>query len=184
MKGRTKDLVLVAVFTAVMIICSQISINIPISPVPITLSIFAVFLSTVLLGFKKGTMVQVVYVTLGICGAPVFHGFTGGFARVFGPTGGYITSYIIMAFVMGYLIEKKSSQSKLQIAAILTLGLAICYIFGTVWLSVLLKMPFSNALKIGVLPYIPLDMVKIAVAAPLAKKIKIRLAKANLINQS
>ena len=76
MKGKTKDIALVAVFTAVMIICSQISINIPISPVPITLSIFAV-LSTVLLGFKKGTLVQVVYVTLGICGAPVFNGFSG-----------------------------------------------------------------------------------------------------------
>ncbi|MDD3767116.1 MAG: biotin transporter BioY [Eubacteriales bacterium] len=182
MKGKTKDIALVAVFTAVMIICSQISINIPISPVPITLSIFAVFLSTVLLGFKKGTLVQVVYVTLGICGAPVFNGFSGGFAKVFGPTGGYIVSYIIMALVMGYLIEKSKRPSKLKISAILTLGLLICYVFGTVWLSILLKMPFLNALKIGVLPYIPLDMIKIAVAAPLAQEVKVRLLKAKLIN--
>ena len=79
-----------------------------------------------------------------------------------------------MALVMGYLIEKSKRPSKLKISAILTLGLLICYVFGTVWLSILLKMPFLNALKIGVLPYIPLDMIKIAVAAPLAQEVKVR----------
>lgn len=183
MKLTIKDITLVAIFTSIMIICAQISVPIPFSPVPITLSIFAVFLSTMMLGWKCGTLVQVVYVLLGICGAPVFQGFTGGMGRVFGPTGGYIISYIFMALVMGLLIERLKITGRFKMNLVMLVGLFICYSFGTTWLVLSTKMAVSNALKVAVIPFIPLDLVKIAVTSIIAYDLKARLLKANLLPQ-
>lgn len=183
MKITTKDITLIAVFTAIMVIFAQISVPIPFSPVPITFSLFAVFLSTMMLGWKCGTIVQVVYVMLGICGAPVFQGFTGGMGRVFGPTGGYIISYIFMAFVMGFLVDKFNITGRIKMNAVMILGLVICYGFGTSWLVISTNMEIGKALKVAVIPFIPLDLVKIGVTSVLAYDLKARLLKANLLPQ-
>ncbi len=181
MKINTKDITLVAVFTAVMVIFAQISI--PLQPVPITLSIFAVFLSSLLLGWRRGTIVQIIYVLLGICGAPVFQGFTGGAARVFGPTGGYIMSYIVMAFVMGIITEKLKVKKPLGLMLVMLVGLAICYTLGTAWLITITKMDIAKALKVAVIPFIPLDLVKIGASAFIAYELKVRLVKLRLLPQ-
>ncbi len=184
MKIATKDLTLIAVFTAVMVIFSVISINIPISPVPITLSIFGVFLSTLLLGWQRGTLVQVIYVLLGLCGAPVFSNFGSGVQKVLGPTGGYIMSYILMAMVMGLLMEKLKVKGRFGMILVLLTGLAICYSLGTWWLMLQTHMSLQKALAAAIYPYIPLDLVKIAVSALLAYELKGRLFKLNLLPQA
>ncbi|MDR0405695.1 MAG: biotin transporter BioY [Clostridiales bacterium] len=181
MKFTTKDVTIVAVFTAIMVICSQISVPVPFSPVPITLSLFAVFLSSALLGWKRGTAVQAVYVLLGLCGAPVFQGFTGGMGRVLGPTGGYIISYIFMAFVTGLLTEKNSADGRLKTMGSMLLGLVICYGFGTAWLMAFARLTAAKALAAAVLPFVPLDLVKIVTAAFAVRALKSRLLRANLI---
>ncbi len=178
---KTKDLTLIAVFTAVMVIFAQISI--PIQPVPITLSIFAVFLSTLLLGWRRGTIVQIIYVLLGICGAPVFQGFTGGAAKVVGPTGGYIMSYIVMALVMGLLVDKLNIKKPLALMLVLLAGLAICYTLGTLWLIMITKMTLAKAVSVAVLPFIPLDLTKVVASALIAYELKARLVKLNLLPQ-
>ena len=104
MKLSIKDLVTIALFTAITVIFAQISLPVPFSPVPITLSLFAVFLSAMLLGAKRAAFVNIVYVLLGICGAPVFQGFTGGIGKVLGPTGLYHILYTD-GFVMGKLVN-------------------------------------------------------------------------------
>ncbi|OQB14802.1 MAG: Biotin transporter BioY [Firmicutes bacterium ADurb.Bin193] len=183
MKFTTKDLLLVSVFTAVMVIFAQISIPLPFSPVPITLSIFAVFMSSMLLGMVRGTIVQIVYVLLGACGAPVFQGFVGGPAKLFGPTGGYIISYIFMALVMGALVESFKLKGRFAMGGVMLIGLAVCYGFGTAWLCKLTGMNLSKALTLAVIPFVPLDLVKIAVTAVVAYDLKARLLKANLLPQ-
>ncbi|MCK9478153.1 MAG: biotin transporter BioY [Firmicutes bacterium] len=175
MKIPTKEIAVIALFTAVMVIFSQIAVPIPISPVPITLSIFAVFLISTLLGHKSATVVQVVYLLLGIIGAPVFNGFTGGIGKVFGPTGGYIMSYIPMSYVMGLLVFKYSMTKYFQMVFAMLIGLVICYSLGTAWLMASTGMNFTKAVYAAVLPFAPLDIIKIFAAAGLSHSIRKRL---------
>lgn len=175
MKPKPRELAVAALFTAVMAICAQISIPIPVSPVPITLSLFGVFLTAMLLDAKTSALVQTVYVLLGLCGAPVFQGFAGGIGKVLGPTGGYIISYIPMSYVMGRLVVKFNAGRRLQMIWVMLLGLAICYVFGTAWLMLSTGMGIRAALYAAVLPFIPLDAAKICAAAVLAHAIKARL---------
>lgn len=175
---KIKETASIALFTAVMVIFSQISLPIPLSPVPVTLSLFAVFLTSMLLGCKSSTAVQFIYVLLGIIGVPVFQGFTGGMGKVFGPTGGYIISYIPASYIMGLIIFKSKVSKPLQTALVMLTGLLICYTFGTAWLMILTKMDVVKALYVAVLPFVPLDILKIIAASILSHAIKKRLKKA------
>jgi biotin transport system substrate-specific component len=58
------------------------------------------------LGMKKGTIAVLLYLLIGLAGVPVFSGFTAGPAKLFGPTGGYLIGFILMALISGYFIDK------------------------------------------------------------------------------
>ena len=94
---NVQDITLIGLFTAVMAVCSWISIP---ATVPFTLQTFAVFLTCGLLGGRRGTLTVLVYLLLGAIGLPVFSGFTGGIGHLAGPTGGYIIGFIFSALVM------------------------------------------------------------------------------------
>lgn len=89
---RTRDLVLIAIFAAMMAVCAWISV--PVLAVPFTLQSFGVFMALLCLGGKRGTAAICVYVLLGAVGAPVFSGFNGGIGAIMGATGGYIIGFI------------------------------------------------------------------------------------------
>lgn len=91
--------------TAVICVLSPFAIAIPVSPVPISLATFAIYLTVIILGWEDGTISVLVYVLLGFAGAPVFTGFTGGAGKVLGPTGGYIIGYIFLAFIEGAFVD-------------------------------------------------------------------------------
>lgn len=91
--------------TAVICVISPFAIAIPVSPVPISLATFAIYLTVIILGWEDGTISVLVYVLLGFAGAPVFTGFTGGAGKVLGPTGGYIIGYIFLAFIEGAFVD-------------------------------------------------------------------------------
>lgn len=169
MKLLTKDLTRVSLFIAITIILSQIII--PINPVPISLSMIAVFLSGGILGWKRGTISQVVYILLGIAGLPVFAGFKGGLGIIFGPTGGYLVGYITTAFIIGFVLEKRQAKNVIIIMCSMVLGLISCYLLGTIWLAFVLHLGFVEALSIGVLPYIFGDLLKILLSAYLVKRL-------------
>ena len=129
-KFTTKELVLIAMFAAVMAVCSWISI--PIGAIPVTLQTFGVFCALSLLGGRNGSFSIAVYILLGAIGLPVFTGFKGGLAALTGPTGGYILGFILMALL--YWAGTKLFGSKLPVSiGLLTAGLAVCYLFGTIW---------------------------------------------------
>lgn len=87
-KTSTYAMVVTALMAAVTCILAPLSV--PIGPVPISLTNFAIYLSLYLLDWKKGTLSYLIYLLLGLVGLPVFSGFTGGLAKLAGPTGGYI----------------------------------------------------------------------------------------------
>lgn len=183
MKFSVKQLALVGLMAAVICILGPLALYIPVSPVPISLGMLAIYFVTSVLGMKLGTVSVLIYILLGLAGAPVFTGFTGGPAKLFGPTGGYITGYIFMALICGFFVDK--FEKKLPFAFLgMVLGTVACYLFGTVWLGFLMDMTFPQALAAGVLPYIPGDFVKLIFAMTAGHQVRRRLLRAGLLETS
>ncbi|KIR03915.1 Substrate-specific component BioY of biotin ECF transporter [Lachnospiraceae bacterium TWA4] len=162
----------VALLTAVICILGPISL--PIGPVPISLTNFATLLAVYLLGTWGGTLSLCIYLLLGLVGLPIFSGFTGGPAKLLGPTGGYLFGFIPMAIIAGLVIDYTNQKLLPSILAMIV-GTLICYIFGSLWLAYQMSLSFKAALAVGVLPFIPLDLVKIVVVAIIGLTIRKRL---------
>jgi len=182
MKLNLKEINLTALFTAVTAILAQISVPVPITPVPVTLSIFGVTLSSLILGRKCGAISQIVYILLGVAGMPVFAGFRGGLSVLLSPTGGYIISYPIMALVIGTFLNQGTSPSFFRMAVASMTGLIICYVFGTTWLAIVANLGPAEAIAAGVLPFILPDVVKVMISVVLGRQIKNALSKAGLVS--
>lgn len=168
---KTKDLTYIGVFAALISICAWI--NIP-SVVPFTMQTFGVFLALNVLGGKKGLLAILVYVFLGMVGIPVFAGFSGGVSILFGSTGGYILGFIFQGLI--YILVARKESFIVQIFA-QVLGLIACYTFGTLWfVEVYLKtngaVNVITALSWCVIPYIIPDLIKMALAFFVGKRIK------------
>jgi len=176
-KLSIKQLTLIGVMTAVTCILGPLSL--PIGIVPISLTNLAIYFSVYLLGGKRGTLSYIVYLFIGLVGLPVFSGFSGGFPKVFGPTGGYLIGFIFMAFISGIFIDKFPSKIYMCFLGML-LGTIVTYIFGTAWLAFQANLTFNKALSLGVLPFIPGDIAKMVLAALIAPQIKKRLQGAGL----
>lgn len=180
LKSSTYQLTLIAIMAAVTCILGPLSIPIPVSPVPITLTNLAIYLSAFLLGAKRATISYFIYLLLGLVGLPVFSGFMGGPERLFGKTGGYLIGFIFMAFISGYFIEKFYGNLYLSFLG-LVLGTLATYLLGTLWLSYQTHMTFLQALSIGVIPYLLADGIKIVIALLIGPTIRKRLSQAHLL---
>ena len=169
-KIRTKQMVLIALMTAVTCVLGPLSIPLPFSPVPISLTNFAIFLAIFVLGMKSGTISFIVYLLLGAVGVPVFSSFRGGFQVLAGPTGGYLIGFIFLALIMGFALDHFDRKLVPTIIGMI-IGMAVCYAFGTVWLAKLLSLSFKEGLMMGVIPYLPGDAAKIIIAAIVGPKL-------------
>ena len=101
--NKTKTMALIGVMAAVTCILGPLSLAIPVSPVPISLGLLGVAFAVYMLGMKKGTLSVLIYLLLGLVGLPVFSGFSGGFAKLAGPTGGYLIGFLFMIPLTGIL---------------------------------------------------------------------------------
>lgn len=169
-KIRTKQMVLIALMTAVTCVLGPLSIPLPFSPVPISLTNFAIFLAIFVLGMKSGTISFIIYLLLGAIGVPVFSSFRGGLQVLAGPTGGYLIGFIFLALIMGFALEHFDRKLVPTIIGMI-IGMAVCYAFGTVWLAKLLSLSFKEGLMMGVIPYLPGDAAKIIIAAIVGPKL-------------
>lgn len=177
----TKRMALMGVMTAVICILGPFAIPIPFSPVPLSFTNLAIYLTVYVLGAKAGTFSYLIYLLLGMAGLPVFSGFSGGIGKLAGPTGGYLLGFIFMALIAGVIISHFPGHPVMHAVGMI-LGLAVCYAFGTAWLSVQLGISFTAALAVGVLPYLPGDAVKIAGAMFLGPKLRREIRKAESRN--
>lgn len=169
-KIRTKQMVLIALMTAVTCVLGPLSIPLPFSPVPISLTNFAIFLAIFVLGMKSGTISFIIYLLLGAVGVPVFSSFRGGFQVLAGPTGGYLIGFIFLALIMGFALDHFDRKLLPTIIGMI-IGMVVCYAFGTVWLAKLLSLSFKEGLMMGVIPYLPGDAAKIIIAAIVGPKL-------------
>lgn len=169
-KIRTKQMVLIALMTAVTCVLGPLSIPLPFSPVPISLTNFAIFLAIFVLGMKNGTISFIIYLLLGAVGVPVFSSFRGGFQVLAGPTGGYLIGFIFLALIIGFALDHFDRKLVPTIIGMI-IGMVVCYAFGTVWLAKLLSLSFKEGLMMGVIPYLPGDAAKIIIAAIVGPKL-------------
>lgn len=172
-KLKTSDLAYIAMLTAVMAVCAWISIP---AAVPFTLQTFGVFLAVGVLGGKRGTIAVAVYLLLGLVGAPVFSGFTGGPGRLLGTTGGYLVGFLFSALTM-WILEGLLGRGRWALAFSMALGLLVCYTFGTIWFMAVYARTTGpiglwTALSWCVIPYVIPDGAKIALALMLTKRLE------------
>ena len=165
-RTKTYEITMTALMAAVTCI-------LPIGPVPISFTNLAIYLSLYLLGWKKGTISYLIYLLLGLVGLPVFSGFTGGPAKLAGPTGGYIIGFIVMAVIAGLVIDN-CHKPLIQLVGMIA-GTIVCYLFGTVWFCIVADSTFKAALGICVIPFIPADLIKMIIAMIIGPMIKKRI---------
>jgi len=162
---------LCAFFAALSAAFSQFSI--PIGPVPIALTHLSVFTAAGLLGAKRGFVSQLIYVLVGLVGAPVFAGASGGPAIVFGPTGGFILSYPVCALVAGLLAEKlgRGTRALRALPFAMAAGLFVTYAMGLAWFMFVTKNGLLASLGYCTLPFLPGDAAKIALSTALSNRL-------------
>jgi biotin transport system substrate-specific component len=159
------NVLLVVAGSAIIAIAAQIAINVPFSPVPLTMQPIAVLLVGVVLGSKRGAAAATLYLLEGMSGMPVFAQLHGGAAWLVGPTAGYLWSYPFAAFVAGWFSEKNWGSTLVRAVAGMLVALAVIYLGGWSWLAVLTGA--RNAFVAGVAPFVIADIVKVAIAAML-----------------
>ena len=182
-KITTYRLCTCALMTAVMCILAPISI--PIGPIPISLSTLVVFLSVFLLGTKWSAISCLIYLVLGAVGLPVFSGYTGGIGKLLGPTGGYIIGFVFTAIIAGMFLsyaDKHFTGKKGVFFAFfgMLVALIATYAFGTIWFTIWSGTTFGYALTVCVLPFIPVDIIKLVIATILGRAVRSRLMKSFL----
>ncbi|QUF82812.1 biotin transporter BioY [Clostridium butyricum] len=178
---KTKNMVTIALMTAITCIVAPFTIPLPFTPVPISLANLVIYISCCVLGCKKGTISFLLYLLLGAIGLPVFGGFSAGLSVVAGPTGGYLIGFIFCAIFTGIFVEKFEDKMYMYPVGMI-IGTIICYAFGTAWLAFQLKLGFVEAMFMGVIPYLIGDGLKIALSTVLGYTLRSRLASMNLIN--
>jgi biotin transport system substrate-specific component len=157
--------------TALTAAAAQVSIPLPFTPVPFTLQPMVVLLGGAALGARLGMSSQALYLFLGIAGLPVFAAsaiLPQGFARLLGPTGGYLLSYPFAAFAAGWLAERSFDRRYLTSLIAMTVGLSIVFGCGVAWLAWFAQpapLGLSAALRTGLVPFLVADGMKIALAA-------------------
>lgn len=153
-----------AVFIAV---CAWITIP---SPVPFTMQTFGVYLTLLLLGGRRGTCSILLYILLGTVGVPVFSAFGSGIGYLLGPTGGYISGFILLGvfFMLTEKLLKKPSYSLIALG----IGTLLCYTAGTVWFTLSTDTSLTQSMLLCTLPYIIPDTIKLLIALHTANRLK------------
>jgi len=169
--GLLRDALLVVGFSLLTALCARIVIPLPFTPVPITGQTFAVLLTGAALGARRGAAAMGLYVLEGLVGLPVFAGGASGLARLLGPTGGYLLGYIAAAYLTGTLAERGWDRTVRWAAAAMAAGNVVVYLFGVPWLAFVprvvggVPLGWERAVTLGLLPFIPGDLIKLAAAA-------------------
>lgn len=155
---------LVLAFSLLTALAAQVVIPLPFTDVPLTAQTFAVLLTGALLGSRLGALAMLAYLIEGASGLPFFYAGHGGLQHLFNPlTAGYLLSYPAVAFLVGLLAERGWDRRFLKAATAMLLGSAFILLSGWAWRARL--MPAEQAFITGVLPFIPGDIIKIALAA-------------------
>ncbi len=161
--GLWRDSLLVLAASLLTALAAQIAIPLPWSPVPVTGQTFAVLLSGAVLGARRAFMAQLAYLAEGAIGLPVFASGAAGVAALIGPTGGYLVAFPFAAALTGALAERGWDRRFLTTFAALLAGSVLIFALGLAWLARFI--PADRLLISGLIPFVPGDLLKSALAA-------------------
>lgn len=168
-KSAVRDVTLVvggALFTA---LCAQIVIHLGFTPVPITGQTFAVLAVSGALGSRRAIASQSLYWLLGAIGLPFYADATGGWSRATGATFGYFFGFVVAAGIVGWYADHRNDRNVVSSLSAMALGTAVIYFFGALWLAHSIGVPVAtgdtNAITLGVAPFLAGDTVKLVLAA-------------------
>ncbi len=159
----TRTVSVVVAFSLFNALAAQFSLNI--GPIPITGQSFAVTLTGALLGSRLGAMALIAYLIEGFSGLPFFANGMGGIGVLFGPTAGYLISFPAAAYITGAFAEHGWDRKFLGAAAAMVIGSVVILLSGWAWLIASLNTSPMQAFKVGVVPYLLGDVVKVVLAA-------------------
>lgn len=165
---NTREIVLIAMFSAVMAVCSWISVP---TTVPFTLQTFGVFCTMSILGGKNGFFSILVYILIGAMGIPVFSGFSAGLSALTSYSGGYIWGFLFLALVFWFTEKLFGNRLYIQVIS-LVVGMAVCYLCGTLWFMHVTKTGFLYGLTVCVVPYVLFDLLKMFCAVGVSVRVK------------
>jgi biotin transport system substrate-specific component len=172
-EGLAADVGRIAAANILLVLCAHIAFPLPWTPVPVTGQTFGVLLVAMLLGSRRGALTLGLYLLEGIAGLPVFQplGLPGP-ARFLGPTAGYLLAYPPAAFVTGRIVERGVSGARSEFASFradgakligaLVSGEAIIFLGGCAWLALVTGVGWMNSFRIGTLPFLPGEIIKMA----------------------
>ncbi len=160
----TRSALVVLGFSLLTAAAAQVVVPLPFTPVPLTGQTFAVLLTGALLGPRLGALAMFAYLVEGAAGLPFFRGGAGGVTHFAGATAGYLFAFPAAAYVTGHLAERGWDRRYVPAAAAMALGSLVILACGWAWLALLFK-GGSEAFRLGVLPFLPGDVLKVALAA-------------------
>jgi len=164
-----RQVILVVGGSLLVALCAHITVPLPFTPVPLTLQNFAVLLVGLLLGSRRGFAALALYLAEGATGLPVFSPIgPGGIAHLFGPTGGFLLAYPLVAWVSGYVMEHgRKTFGRTVIAGLL--GEIVLFTGGLAWLAVLTH-SLVQAFRWGLYWFLFAEIIKIMMAAAMASR--------------
>jgi biotin transport system substrate-specific component len=143
------------------------NIVIPLFPVPITLQTLFVLLAGAAIGGRYGALGQALYIGAGAVGLPAFAGGVGGLAILGGPTGGYLLSFLVVPFVVSALLRHSRSIPWLLLSY--SVATVVIFAFGVTHLAAWYTGDVSEAVRLGLLPFLPGAVFKIAAATSISR---------------
>ncbi len=174
-RQKLKSMILMSLFAAVM--CIFAPFTVPLGPVPLSLSTFVLYLTSIILG-KKAVISIIVYIIIGVVGLPVFSGGIGGLDRLLGPTGGFILGYIPCAVISGVFADEFKNKFSMMLVG-LFVGTVAMYIPGVLWMLYILGADSLNSalsvVAVNILPFIPIDIIKMLLATFVGYRVKERI---------
>jgi biotin transporter BioY len=163
--GLARDFTLVLGGSLLIAAAAQLRITLPFTPVPVTGQTFAVLLLGALYGAKRGAATAMTYLMLGIMGLPVFSAAPPGPVALVSPTAGYLAGFVAAAWVTGSLSERGWDRKPVTAAMAMLIGSAVLFACGLLWLGRFTG--WDLVIQTGLLPFIPGDLLKIALATAL-----------------
>ena len=159
------DAAFVLAGTALVAGAAQISIALPFTPVPITGQTFAVLLVGATLGTVRGTASLLLYLLVGIAGAPIYAHHAHGWAVVTSASGGYLVGFVLAAALTGFLAEQRWDRRLSSAIGLMLTGNVVIYLVALPWLAIVLNTNLEKTLEYGLYPFIPGDTFKLYLAA-------------------
>jgi biotin transport system substrate-specific component len=167
----SRQMALVVGASLLMAVCGRLSMPLPFTPVPLTAANFGVLFIALTLGSRRAAAAMLLYLAEGAMGLPVFSpAGPGGILQLFGPTGGYLMAYPVVAFVAGWIAER-GQRSALRFTLAAIVGQVLLFISGVSWLVAAWHAPLALATNWGIYPFVPAEIIKVMSAVGAALRL-------------